>query len=81
MSDTGELSARSERSTGRRERKLRSLRRQAQGGALAAALWLVFAVWYFVEGHPVAWAYVGLTAVCQVLNYVLYVRARRKLDE
>lgn len=82
MTDTGELAdARAERLAARRERKLARLRRQAQGGAAAAALWLVFAAWYFGEGHPVAWGYVGVCLVLQVLNYRMYARGRRKLAE
>ncbi len=79
---TGELTgARAVRLTARRERKLARLRRQAQGGAVAAALWLAFAAWYFAEGHPVAWGYVGLHVMFEVLNYLVYARARRKLAE
>lgn len=82
MTDTGELvDARAVRSAARRKRKLAHLRRRAQGGAVAAALWLGFAAWYFVEGHPVAWGYVGTFVVSEVLNYALYKRACRKLAE
>lgn len=80
MTDTGELTdARAARLADRRERGLARLRRETLCLAIVGAAWLGFAAWYFAQGHPVGWGYVGTFVVYEVLNYVRYVRGLRKL--